>query len=375
MDYAEELLAKDRSLSSYIYDLGIQIAPSLIKFSPLSRHYRTTTKRKVHNIKGGIILSCDEVMLENKSLLEPKIHSEIYSSLSDFLNKKDNLKYASNLNFVIIRGNYERVSIIFNLQNVDGHIIKSFTCISQYLKNLFPAIDGAFIFVDPDSSKYYMNFSSGTDSPKLKRLFGNKNLSIKAGNISYFFSPDSFSQVNLSICNVMLDTVVELLKPNGGKFFDLYCGYGFFSCFLANFYESIVGIDYSSVSIDSARENMKRLNYKTKYSFFAQKIERRTLNKLIDYDFHNSHVILDPPKNGTAIGVIEFIASKKPEKVLHIFCGLESIPDEIERWKKSGYTPEKCIPLDMFPGTPDIEVMFLLKPQSSKTFSRLKSGR
>ncbi|HNX24844.1 MAG TPA: hypothetical protein PKG60_12425, partial [Spirochaetota bacterium] len=88
------------------------------------------------------------------------------------------------------------------------------------------------------------------------------------------------------------------------------------------------------------------------------------------------YVILDPPRNGTAPGVIAAIAERNPELVVHIFCGVETIPGEIEQWKHAGYQSVRCIPLDMFPGTPDVEVMVLLKRvHSPNTSSRSKSGR
>lgn len=376
MEYDDELLAKDRALSSYFYEINLPVRSFSIVRSPLPRHYRTTTKRRIHNHNGKILLSSEEISLsDTPSLLEPEIHSKIYSFLSKILNKKENIRYALDLNFIIIRGNYEKIVVIFNIKKVDGNVIRTFTAIASNLAEDFSAIDGAFLFVDPEGSKYYMNFSSETDGPKFKRLFGNRYLSVKVNDVLYKFSPECFSQVNLSICSDMLNAAVKLLAPNGNRLFDLYCGYGFFSCFLSQFYESLTGVDYLPASIDSARDNMERLNIGKKYNFFAKKIDPRNLSQLLPDNLKNDHVLLDPPKNGTAPGVIEFIASRNPESVLHIFCGLETIPAEIERWEKYGYMPEKCQPLDMFPGTSDIEVMLLLKNHSSKTPSRLKSGR
>jgi tRNA/tmRNA/rRNA uracil-C5-methylase (TrmA/RlmC/RlmD family) len=73
----------------------------------------------------------------------------------------------------------------------------------------------------------------------------------------------------------MLNTAKRLLKHDGkGRLLDLYCGYGFFSCFLSGEYEEIIGIDYGETAIDSARENMKRLKPRCKWDFYAKRIDK-----------------------------------------------------------------------------------------------------
>jgi len=76
-------------------------------------------------------------------------------------------------------------------------------------------------------------------------------------------------------------------------------------------------------------------------------------------------ILLDPPRSGTAEGVIEYIASQNPEKVVHIFCNSEIIEKELGRWKKSGYIPDTTVPFDMFPGTNEIEIMVINKVESN----------
>jgi tRNA/tmRNA/rRNA uracil-C5-methylase (TrmA/RlmC/RlmD family) len=79
------------------------------------------------------------------------------------------------------------------------------------------------------------------DGPRVKRLFGNRHLSIKVNEIIYTYAPEGFSQVNLSICPDMLNNAKRLLEHDDkGRLLDLYCGYGFFACFLSGDYEEIV---------------------------------------------------------------------------------------------------------------------------------------
>ena len=77
-------------------------------------------------------------------------------------------------------------------------------------------------------------------------------------------------------------------------------------------------------------------------------------------------MLLDPPRGGTAEGVIEVLAAKRPGRVVHLFCDIDIMPAEIRRWEASGYVREKVIPFDMFPGTSTIEVVTLLRPKEDR---------
>jgi len=378
MKYDDELRAKDRAFSAYWNDITGSCSAGIIIPSPMPRKYRTTTKRRVHISQRGVLLSSDESSRTDKpSLLEPDSHSGIYIVIAELLNTPINKHVAKFLNFVIIRGDYESHTVIFNVKRINADVVKGYAGIAEKLKERAPMLNGAFIFHDPDGSKYYLNSSADVDGIRLKRLFGNRMLSLTAGGIRYRYSPDGFSQVNLSICDAMLETAGALLShPGGGRLLDLYSGYGFFSCYLAPEFNEITGIDFAEGSIDSARDNMKALKPKARWSYHSRRIDVRSLRDILPEPGMPEYVILDPPRNGTAPGVIAAVAERNPELALHIFCGVETIPAEIDLWKYSGYQPVKCVPLDMFPGTPDVEVMVLLKrTHVPKTSSRPKSGR
>lgn len=378
MDYHDEIRCKDRAFSSYWYSLTDSCPASVIVESPFSRQYRTTTKRRIHRRGSQVILSSDEYSVSDApSLLEPEFHSGIYSMLGSILNEDINRRIAGFLNFVIIRGNYESAAVIFNATVMNGETVNGFTKIAEHLKESSDSIESAFLYHDPEGSKYYLSTSSGIDGLRMKRLFGRRNLSIKTNDIIYTYNPEGFSQVNLSIAGAMLDTAGRLLShEGGGRLLDLYCGYGFFSCFLAGNYDELTGIDYGETAIDSARENMKRTRSRCRWDFIVKRIDRKTLPAVLPGTRMPEYILLDPPRNGTSQGVIEYLASRGPELVLYIFCGLETIPYELEKFSRGGYRPAECVPLDMFPGTPDLEVMVLFeKNQYSGTRSSSKSGR
>jgi tRNA/tmRNA/rRNA uracil-C5-methylase (TrmA/RlmC/RlmD family) len=73
-------------------------------------------------------------------------------------------------------------------------------------------------------------------------------------------------------------------------------------------------------------------------------------------------ILLDPPKKGPAEGVIASLCRRSPQKILHIFCGVNQIPESVRLWKLGGYEVSQVVPLDMFPGSANLETIILLTP-------------
>ena len=158
-----------------------------------------------------------------------------------------------------------------------------------------------------------------------------------------------------------------MLDPQpAGSLFDLYCGYGLFSLCLASRANKIVGVELSHEAIDAARINASRLHVPNA-QFHQAAIDAESAARLLQHMRTEDMVILDPPRGGTAQGVIECIAAKSPAKVLHLFCNLEVMPGELARWGACGYEVSAVTSFDMFPGTPSVEVMVLLRPGADKS--------
>ena len=73
-------------------------------------------------------------------------------------------------------------------------------------------------------------------------------------------------------------------------------------------------------------------------------------------------LLLDPPRQGTEPGVIDVLAARHPERVVHICCGTDEIPREVASWSRAGYRLERAVPMDLFAGTANLETLLLLLP-------------
>jgi 23S rRNA (uracil1939-C5)-methyltransferase len=177
-------------------------------------------------------------------------------------------------------------------------------------------------------------------------------------------SRGGFSQVNYSQNNVIIDTVLQWLRPCGEEHvLDLYCGNGNFSMPLARFCATVTGFEDFGQSIRDAGYN-KKMNNLTNAGFETTDVVAG-VKKLIDAGKKYDFVLLDPPRTGAA-ETVKLIPSLSPEKILYISCDPPTLARDINFLKKMGYEVVKCRPIDMFPQTYHTESVTLLKKETDR---------
>lgn len=367
LEYKRELVLKNEGFHEFWQRHGLPGRPDCVVPSPLSRRYRTTTRRRARYRPGRLQLGFDDVSGSSSDLpgsfLEPDAHTAIYQYLVDELSNPANRVVAEHLNYIIIRGSYEAFSVILNLDLLNGAIVRRAKVIGQRLQVLPQRVLSAFLFCDPSRSDYYFERDAAPVSVPLKRLFGPARFMLSLGGRRYALPPTSFTQVNESMVATMLAAMRELLQPEpGDRLLDLYCGYGLFAHNLADTCAEVLGVDVDKDAIDAAIEHLRHDKRKGHAKFLRRDISEESLAGCLPMPGGRELVILDPPRGGADARVIGHLASRRPERVAHVFCGTESIPESVAEWKRGGYRVTRCLPLDMFAGTPNLETLLLLEP-------------
>jgi len=376
LEYQRELDLKNLALASFWERHRLAGTPTPILPSPRPRQYRTTTRRRARYRAGRLQLGFgdqrDSSPAVPDSALEPKAHTTLYRYLARELAAPPNRPVASHLNHVIIRGSYEAFTVILNLDELSGPIVRRLKVLAQRLQERPEPVLSAFAFCDPSRSEYYFEREAPPSPVRLKKLFGPARFPLPLCGRRYALAPASFSQVNESMVQPMLAAVRGLLKPRqGDRLLDLYCGYGLFSHDLSDTCAEVIGLDLDRDSIQSARDQLRFSRPVGRVTFSCRDISAESLGQALPQaapaaPASRELVILDPPRQDTPPGVISHLARRRPEAVVHIFCGIETIPAAIADWDRCGYAISRCAPLDMFPGTPNLEVLVLLAPLSRR---------
>jgi tRNA/tmRNA/rRNA uracil-C5-methylase (TrmA/RlmC/RlmD family) len=371
LDYPAELRVKDTGLRLFWKHYRMTGWPESVVASPRPRGYRTTSKRRtifrgsrlclLFGDKAGRL---QEKQAFSPSPLEPPEHEHIYRFLQQKLSEPPFRLAAAHMNYLIIRGSYTQRAVIFNVDMLNGPLVRKLKMLAVHLQTLPSTVSAAFVYLDPSGSDYYLESRRPADTLHFKKLFGPDRLAVVYEGRQYLFHSTSFSQINESMVPILLNRGRELLAPTGdGHLLDLYCGYGLFSHYLAPLYKQVLAIDAEGPSIRAAKAN-SRLNKGrgSRPKFLDRRITEGLFARELAAPAAPENILLDPPRQGPLPGVISILSRRCPQKVLHIFCGVDQIPAALKEWQANGLRVRRIVPLDMFPGSANLEVLILLTP-------------
>lgn len=156
-----------------------------------------------------------------------------------------------------------------------------------------------------------------------KMVAGNQYLidRIALEEISFDFrlSPTSFYQVNMYQTGPLYQTVLDLAKLTKDELvFDLYCGIGTISLFLASQAQAVYGIEVVAAAIDDAKQNAE-LNGCENAFFRVGQVERE-LEHLVVQGRQPDCVVVDPPRKGLASSVIDTLNQIQPSRIVYVSC-------------------------------------------------------
>lgn len=167
-------------------------------------------------------------------------------------------------------------------------------------------------------------------------------------------SAGSFFQTNRDIASCMIDLLMENLKfEKTDTVLDCYCGVGFFSAFIADKVQKIIGIESYEDACNDFAINLDEYDHIDLYQGYVEHV-------LPELDLHPDIVIIDPPRAGIAPAAIKALIKSNPKKIAYISCDPSTLARDLKILVSSNYVIQKIIPVDMFPQTYHIETMTFL---------------
>jgi len=198
----------------------------------------------------------------------------------------------------------------------------------------------------------------GVAIPSQRIELGDVYLDHRFSGKRFFAHYGSFFQSNLALTPRLLEQVaVEANNSDNESIIDLYCGVGLISLYLANKETKILGVESDKKSVDCASKNAARLGFESA-SFIHSRVENFVKSALF---LPNSLVIINPPRAGCDLSVITAIARQSPNNILCVSCSLETHVRDLALWVGEGYAVASIAAFDMFPFTPFLETVTLLK--------------
>lgn len=190
-------------------------------------------------------------------------------------------------------------------------------------------------------------------------IYGDDKIIDYIGDLKFGISAQSFFQVNPMQTKVLYEKALEYAELNGDEtVFDLYCGIGSISLFLAQKAKKVYGIEIVKQAIEDAKENAK-MNSVDNAEFFTGKAEE-IFPKLYAEGIRADVVVVDPPRKGCDQVVLDTIVNMQPKKVVYVSCNPSTLARDLKYLDEKGYETVEVQPVDMFPHTMHVECVVKL---------------
>nr|MCR5388462.1 23S rRNA (uracil(1939)-C(5))-methyltransferase RlmD [Lachnospiraceae bacterium] len=296
------------------------------------------------------IIPCTDCLLgveENEKILNVVLSWMKENGISAY----DEEKHAGVVRHVLIRKGFATGEIMVCL-SVNAKSIKASDKLIEALKDI-PGM--THISISPNEKK--TNVIMGEES---KTLWGRDFIVDKIGDLSFEISPLSFFQVNPVQMKNLYDKAKEYAALTGTEtVWDLYCGAGTISLYLARDAKEVTGVEIVPQAIENAKKNAAR-NGIENAKFFCGAAEDLVHGDGVSGSFSSSHpdvIVVDPPRKGCDAKLIDTILEITPDRIVYVSCDSATLARDLKLLAEGGYELRRFCPTDMFAKTSHVETV------------------
>lgn len=203
---------------------------------------------------------------------------------------------------------------------------------------------------------------------EIRLLWGQEYITDRIGDISYQISPLSFYQVNPMQTQKLYAKALEYADLHGEEtVWDLYCGIGTISLFLAQKAKFVRGVEIVPAAIENAKENAK-LNGLENTEFFVGKAEEVLPREYKKNGVYADVIVVDPPRKGCDETLLETMVEMNPERIVYVSCDSATLARDLKYLCERGYELRKVCPVDQFGMTVHVETVVLLSHKKADSY-------
>ncbi len=197
-------------------------------------------------------------------------------------------------------------------------------------------------------------------------LYGNPYIEDMIGDVRYRISPLSFYQVNPEQTKKLYDLALLYADLSGNEIvWDLYCGIGTISLYLAQKAKEVYGVEIVPEAIEDAKENAK-LNGIENAKFYVGASED-VADTLPSPDV----IVVDPPRKGCDEKLLETIIKVSPKRLVYVSCDPATLARDLKVLINNGFTLKRVRPVDQFCHSTHVETVVLLSKLSMRHFQMI----
>lgn len=320
------------------------------------------TNREGKIITGFYAGRTHQIIPNTDCALGVPVNKEILQIIVDYMNENHILAYDETtgrglVRHVLIRYGFKTKEIMVCLV-INGDNLPH----SKKLVDKLTQIDGMTSItysVNRENTNVIMGKEIGT-------LWGQSHIIDYIGDVKYQISPLSFFQVNPVQTEKLYGLALDYADLKGEEtVWDLYCGIGTISLFLAQKAKKVYGVEIVPQAIDDARNNAK-INNIQNAEFFVGKAEEVFPDYYAQYEREHGEkayadvIVVDPPRKGCDETLLRTMVQMKPERIVYVSCDSATLARDLKFLCENGYELKKVRAVDQFPMTTHVETVCLL---------------
>lgn len=364
MSYDQQLIFKENKIRNNLIRIGKFENPPMEPIIGMKEpfYYRNKAQFPIGTDKDGNIIAgfyagrTHNIIPNRKCFLGVDINETILDKVIDYMNENKVSSYNETtgkglVRHVLIRYGFRTKEIMVCII-VNG---KSLPNQEALIKSLCELDGMTSITLNVNREK--TNVILGRE---IVELWGKGYIEDYIGDVKYQISPLSFYQVNPAQTEKLYGTALEYAGLTGNEtVWDLYCGIGTISLFLAQRAKQVYGVEIVPEAIEDAKRNAK-LNGIENAEFYVGKSEEVLPKKLAEENVKADVIVVDPPRKGCEEALLKAILEMGVPKVVYVSCDSATLARDLRYLCDGGYEVERVRGVDMFGNSGHVETVVKL---------------
>ena len=304
-----------------------------------------------------------DIIANTDCLLGREVNQKILEIVLEFLKTEKIRPYDESTNkglfrHVLIREGFQTGEIMVCLI-INGKSFPKEEQLCERLTSEIPSIASIILNMNMEKTNVIMGNVT-------RVLWGKDTITDYLGGIKFEISARSFYQVNPVQAERIYSKALEYAALSGKEnVWDLYCGIGTISLFLAKSAGNVYGVEVIPEAIEDAKENAAA-NGITNAEFFVGKAEE-VLPEVYENEpgksgkFHPDVIVVDPPRKGCDEKCLDTMLLMKPERIVYVSCDSATLARDLKVLCAQNYELKAWQAFDQFSRTVHVEVVALIE--------------
>ena len=363
LDYQEQLNIKTNEVKQVISRIGklddVIIHPALGMEEPF--RYRNKAQFPIQKVDGVPVIGfykkkSHDIIPTDECIIQHDVNDKIIKIIKTYIRAYKVSIYDEKTHTGVLRHLVTKVGFttkeVMVVLVANGKKLPYLNELASVLKENIPGFKTLVVNVNREKT----NVILGNEN---RIIYGDGKINDNIGDLVFEISPLSFFQVNPLQTEVLYNKALEYANLGENDIvFDIYCGIGTISLFLAQKAKKVYGIEIVEEAIKDAKRNAA-LNKLDNVEFYVGKAEE-VVPKMYKQGKRANVVVVDPPRKGCDEKVLDTIVSMEPDRVVYVSCNPSTLARDLNYLDERGYKCLEVQPVDMFPHSVHIENVALI---------------